>query len=53
MPQTKLEKRKGALERLLRGPKNPGSDQRVKKNPRTEEEKQAEIKRLQHLIGYS
>lgn len=53
MPQTKNEKRKGALERMMRG-KNPNTiDNRVKKYPRTEERRLEEIEHLKKLINFS
>ena len=53
MPKTKMEKRKEALVRMERGPKNPGSDMRVKKYPRSAEKRLEDIAHLKTLIGWS
>ena len=46
-PKTKQEKRQGALDRMQFGkPHNPAKDKRVKTNPRTEEERLAEMATL-------
>jgi hypothetical protein len=42
MPQTKQEKRKGAIKRLVRYIKRNS-------NPKTDEETEAQVKRIQHL----
>jgi hypothetical protein len=53
MPKTKLQKRKEALIRVERGPKNPTSDMRVKKYPRSAEKRLEDIAHLKDLIGWS
>lgn len=49
MVQTKKQKRIGALERMERGTIH--MDKRVKTNPRTPEQREAEIARLKELIA--
>jgi hypothetical protein len=53
MPKTKMEKRKEALVRMERGPKNPASDMRAKKYPRSSEKRLEDIAHLKTLIGWS
>jgi len=53
MPKTKMEKRKEALVRMERGPKNPASDMRAKKYPRSAEKRLEDITHLKTLIGWS